>query len=139
MLSNKSPIKYRILEYVTKNYSSKREFYIRAGISRGTLDNKSGITEDTLSKLFAFDKYLSPLWVLTGEGEMMKNDQPVISEHGILPKPEANLWHLMDEKNIRIKELNDRIQEQSEIIRLLLTTENKTNKINYRQFELYPK
>lgn len=52
---------------------SKREFYKKTGISRGTLESSTGITEDTLAKVVATFKDLSPEWILTGEGEMYRS------------------------------------------------------------------
>lgn len=66
-----SPIKQRILQFVEYKNVSKREFYAKTGISRGTLDNNSGITEDILSKIFAIFPEISPNWLLTGEGSML--------------------------------------------------------------------
>lgn len=53
---------------------SKREFYARTGISRGTLESPTGITEDTLAKFIAFYPNISPEWLLMGEGEALRQD-----------------------------------------------------------------
>ncbi len=66
-----SPIKQRILQFVEYKNISKREFYAKTGISRGTLDNNSGITEDILTKIFAIYPEISPNWLLTGEGSIL--------------------------------------------------------------------
>ena len=47
---NISPVKQRILQFVDELGISKREFYAKTNISRGTLESKTGITEDTLAK-----------------------------------------------------------------------------------------
>lgn len=74
---NISPIKQRILQFVDYLKISKREFYSITGISRGTLDNKSGIDEKTLTKLFATYNIISVEWVILGKGRMLINiDQP---------------------------------------------------------------
>ena len=64
-----SPIKQRILQFVDTLGVSKRDFYARTGISRGTLESATGITEDTITKVFAAYPNLSPSWVITGVGE----------------------------------------------------------------------
>lgn len=69
----KSPIKQRILQFVDSLGISKRDFYSKTGISRGTLENNAGITEDTITKLFAVYKNINPFWLINGEGEMVKN------------------------------------------------------------------
>lgn len=48
---------------------SKREFYAKTGISRGTLESKTGITEDTITKFFATFPEADPLFILTGKNE----------------------------------------------------------------------
>lgn len=50
---------------------SKREFYNIIGVSRGTLESGTGITEDTMTKFFAKFPQVSPVWLLTGQGEML--------------------------------------------------------------------
>jgi len=66
-----SPFKQRILQYVEYLGISKREFYAQTGISRGTLDNHTGLTEETLAKIFATYKNISATWLLHGTGEML--------------------------------------------------------------------
>ena len=78
---NNSPIKQRILYFVDYLKISKREFYNNTGISRGTLDNTTGITEETIAKLFARYGDINSHWLLTGEGEMVKGDTlPIAAE-----------------------------------------------------------
>lgn len=73
-MQNNSPIKSRILQFIDTHCSSKREFYAKTGISRGTLESKTGISEDTFTKIFATYHELSPTWVLVGEGAMLLSD-----------------------------------------------------------------
>ena len=47
---NISPIKQRILQFVDTLGISKREFYTQIGVSRGTLESKTGITEEIITK-----------------------------------------------------------------------------------------
>lgn len=76
-IQNISPIKQRILQFVEYLNVTKREFYAKCGISRGTLENNTGITEESLAKLFATYKQVNPLWVVTGEGEMLRDEKNV--------------------------------------------------------------
>jgi hypothetical protein len=69
-MQNISPIKQRILQFIDEFCKSKRVFYTLSGISRGTLESETGITEDTLAKVFAAYPNLSPTWVITGVGGM---------------------------------------------------------------------
>ena len=71
-----SPIKERILKFADTLDISKREFYKKTGISRGTLESSTGITEETLAKFITTFKELSLEWILTGEGPMLRSDLP---------------------------------------------------------------
>jgi len=62
-----SPVKQRILQYVDTLNLSKRKFSHITGISRGTLESKTGITEDILTKVFANFPDLDVRWVILGE------------------------------------------------------------------------
>lgn len=70
---NISPIKQRILFFAGTLGISKRDFYAKIGVSRGTLESKTGITEDVVTKFFATYPEVSIEWLMTGEGEMLKN------------------------------------------------------------------
>jgi SOS-response transcriptional repressor LexA len=67
-----SPIKNRILQYIEKQGISKYKFYQDTGITRGVLDKNSGISEGNIAKFIAYYKEISPKWLLTGSGDMIK-------------------------------------------------------------------
>lgn len=71
-----SPIKQRILQFIEELGVSKREFYLRTSISRGTLESGTGITEDIIARFIATYQNVSPAWLLTGEGKMFNVDEP---------------------------------------------------------------
>ena len=66
-----SPIKERILIFANTLGISKREFYNKIQVSRGTLESRTGITEDILAKFIATYPEVSIEWLLTGEGSML--------------------------------------------------------------------
>jgi len=74
---NISPIKQRILQFIEELGISKREFYLKTSISRGTLESGTGITEDIIARFIATYQDISPAWLLTGEGEMLHTKEPV--------------------------------------------------------------
>lgn len=76
---NNSPIKQRILQFVATLGTSKREFYTKTGISRGTLESKTGITEDIVTKFFATYPEVNVEWIMFGKGDMLKTKRP--NEH----------------------------------------------------------
>lgn len=69
---NISPIKQRILSFAGTLGISKRDFYTKIGVSRGTLESKTGITEDVITKFFATYPQVNIEWLMTGEGDMLK-------------------------------------------------------------------
>ena len=72
-----SPIKQRILQFADNLNISKREFYAKIGVSRGTLESKTGITEDVLAKCMATFPDVSIEWLMQGKGRM-KVDKEVV-------------------------------------------------------------
>ena len=78
-----SPIKERILYFVETLGVSKRKFYERIGVSRGTLESDSGITEDVMAKFLAEFPEISEKWLLTGEGEMLKRNEVKMEIEGV--------------------------------------------------------
>ncbi|MDT8347987.1 MAG: S24 family peptidase [Flavobacteriaceae bacterium] len=75
MEKNSSSIKQRILHYAENKGYSKRKIYVDTGISNGTLDKKSGLSEDSIEKFCSTYKEVNPTWLLTGEGEMLRVDE----------------------------------------------------------------
>jgi len=76
-----SPIKKRILQFADTLCISKREFYAIIDVSRGTLESKTGITEDVVAKFIAKYPSINPIWLLTGEGEMIKKEENTDTNH----------------------------------------------------------
>lgn len=72
----KSPIKDRILQYLNIKGITKYCLYKRAGITRGILDQNTGISEDNLQKFLHYAQDISPIWLLTGEGNIFKTKTP---------------------------------------------------------------
>lgn len=82
-----SPVKERILQYLDYKNISVSKFYSETGISRSTLIKPSGASEETIAKTIATYRDISLIWLLTGKGEMIKNedytDESVVSEKEI--------------------------------------------------------
>lgn len=66
--------KDRIVEFLNQRKISKNKFYIQTGVANGTLDKKSGITGDTISKIYKTYPEINLEWLIAGEGEMLKKD-----------------------------------------------------------------
>lgn len=56
------------MQYIDTLSISMRDFYAKTGISRGTLESESSITEVTLAKFIVFYPEINPTWLLTGNG-----------------------------------------------------------------------
>lgn len=70
---NISPVKQRILEFASDLGCSKRDFYKKIGVSRGTLESKTGITEDVVARFIATFPNINIEWLWTGKGEKFIN------------------------------------------------------------------
>lgn len=88
---------------------SKRDFYAKIGVSRGTLESKTGITEDILAKFVATFPEVSIDWLMQGKGEMVKKN---LLEGNLSGELTVGLVLSRDEKLIRENErLLIRIEE----------------------------
>lgn len=71
-----SPIKQRILQYIDYKKYSKEFFCQKTGISYGNLKGKSLLSEiggAQLVEILSVFEEISPEWLLTGKGSMLKN------------------------------------------------------------------
>lgn len=88
-----SPIKQRILHFASTLGISKRDFYAKIGVSRGTLESKTGITEDVITKFFAAYPDINIEWLMTGRGDMQKTKHASklpTSDNEVLPRFKDN-------------------------------------------------
>lgn len=70
-----SPIKQRILSFADSLGISKRDFYAKIGVSRGTLESKTGITEDVVAKFIATYPDVDIEWLMTGREKHFASKQ----------------------------------------------------------------
>ena len=70
----KSQIKRNISLYLHRKGVSDYEFYKKSGITRGILSQPNGISEDNISRFLAYAPDVNVVWLLTGEGEMLKTE-----------------------------------------------------------------
>lgn len=110
-----SPIKQRILQFADSLNISKRDFYKIIDVSRGTLESKTGITEDVLAKFIAAYPQISLTWLMTGSGDMLKSTDSLISENRGIIK----------EKDARIEDLKKQLSDKDEYIKHLLVLLDK--------------
>lgn len=70
----KSPVKRNILQYLAKKGITPYEFYKKSGVTRGILQQNNGISEDNILRFLAYAPDANPEWLLTGAGEMLKDN-----------------------------------------------------------------
>ena len=73
-MQEKSQIKQNILLYIDFIGISKYDFYRRTGITRGVLDQPTGISEDNIAKFIAYFNEVNIEWLITGKGNMLKKN-----------------------------------------------------------------
>ncbi len=69
-----SVIKDRIIQYLDFKGYSKYRFYKNTGVSEGVLSKKSDLSEENTLKTISYYTDMSPEWLLTGKGEMLKSN-----------------------------------------------------------------
>lgn len=69
-----SILKKRILQYLNYKGISKYEFYQKTSISNGVLSQTGGISEENILRFLSYYKDVNPIWLLSGDGEMLRND-----------------------------------------------------------------
>jgi len=65
--------KERVLDYLKSKGITKNRFYVQTGVANGTLDKKSGITGDTIMKIYATYPDINLDWLIAGQGQMLKS------------------------------------------------------------------
>lgn len=69
-----SIIKQKILEYLKYKGISNYRCYKETGMSHGVLGQKNGISEENLIRFFKSYRDISPIWVILGEGNMLRDE-----------------------------------------------------------------
>jgi hypothetical protein len=73
-LYKKLHIKENILQYIELQGISKYDFYKKTGITRGVLDQNTGISEENIAKFIAYFDNINIEWLILGKGSMFKED-----------------------------------------------------------------
>lgn len=105
-----SPIKKRILQYLNYKNISEYAFYKESGITRGILNQKTGISEDNLSKFLAYAQDISTSWVLLGQGNMIVTKNNIVESENAAAKcssKNAVAKDEMQQQNVVAKQKNN--------------------------------
>lgn len=118
--------KERILQYIEYKGISKPQFYTDLGIKRGLLDSDkmgSTVADTIIAKILVRYTDISPMWLLTGEGSMFRDNKtqeenkPIASQ--ISPAEESIIYKIYKEKDEENKILIEEIGGLKERIRQL--------------------
>ncbi|OQA84953.1 MAG: hypothetical protein BWY27_01378 [Bacteroidetes bacterium ADurb.Bin234] len=118
-MQKKSPIKENILYFADSLNISRREFYRKINVSRGTLESASGITEEILSKFIATFPEINLQWLILGKGEMYQDNKLNINPLYSKTQIEQKTCEKCEEKERIISSQQQTIETQQQLIRFL--------------------
>ncbi|SDE08684.1 hypothetical protein [Riemerella columbipharyngis] len=119
----------RILKIIELKNINKSIFYRETGLSNGFLDKVKDVGASKIEKILSSYPEINPLWLLTGEGEMLKaginNNQKIKGDGNIMAGIGSNIETGDSKQTIlqlkkEIKELNKRLLEKDEQINKLI-------------------
>ncbi len=73
-MQKKLIVKKNISKVIEIKGISKYEFYKITGITRGILDQNNGISEENITRFLAYFTDIDANWLITGIGEMYRNN-----------------------------------------------------------------
>ena len=73
----------RILQFIDYKGISKLSFYREVGLSNGFLDKNKSIGSEKLVKILNSYPEIEPLWLLLGQGEMLKKDINIVDNTNV--------------------------------------------------------
>ena len=83
-------MKERILQFIEYKKLSKNKFYKITGLSNGILDKKSGLSADSLEKIYYVYPEINLHWLLTGRGDMLRKEGVIQQAQGNVSIEENN-------------------------------------------------
>lgn len=118
-------VKERLRAYISYTGLSERQFCIKVGVSTSFVANISkSIQPDKVDRISKHFPDLNTGWLLTGEGEMLRENSPKTPDFASLPEAghsgsEILLMRIIESKDAKIEELSRRIGELEAENRLL--------------------
>ena len=76
----KSPIKRKILTFLSEMGISQYDFYRKTGITRGILSQNNGISEENIARVLAVYPQVSAEWLLTGRDNMLREEDEQLAQ-----------------------------------------------------------
>lgn len=110
-MQKKSLIKQNILYFIEYKNITRYKFYQETGITRGILDQDNGMSEENTAKFLAQYPEVSPEWLLTGKGKMLKEE---VKEADQQDPPAANNDKYITLLEAQVKDKEAIIKEKEE-------------------------
>ena len=111
----KSSVKERLLIFLRYLGESQKKFEMACGLSNGYINNiKISISPSKLDKITSKHPELNPGWLMTGEGEMLKNSTTQTSSGDNSPNISGNGNHVNNAATI--DKALDEIAEQRKLV-----------------------
>ena len=126
-----SVLKRRILEYADSKGIKKYEIYQNTGISNGVLSQKGGLSEDNVMRFLSHYSDLSPEWLLTGKGAMLRGQ----SAPEVAPPPSEPAFpgFIEEIKSLSVKV--GRLEAENEHLRAAIEAKQKEIEAQRRKIE----
>ena len=126
-----SVIKRRILEYADSKGIKKYEIYQNTGISNGVLSQKGGLSEDNVMRFLSHYSDLSPEWLLTGKGAMLRGQ----SAPEVAPPPSEPAFPGFIEKIQDLSVKVGRLEAENEHLRAAIEAKQREIEAQQREIE----
>ena len=96
-------IRKRILQYLEYKGISKYKFYKDNSVSNGFLDKEGSMRSDICEKISYQYEDINLIWLITGKGEMLLQDQPKLT--GVTEPPPTSYQQPATNSLINVNEL----------------------------------
>ena len=126
-----SVLKRRILEYADSKGIKKYEIYQNTGISNGVLSQKGGLSEDNVMRFLSHYSDLSPEWLLTGKGAMLRGQ----SAPEVAPPPSEPAFPGFIEKIQELSVKVGRLEAENEHLRAAIEAKQREIEAQRREIE----
>ncbi len=126
-----SVLKRRILEYADSKGIKKYEIYQNTGISNGVLSQKGGLSEDNVMRFLSHYSDLSPEWLLTGKGAMLRGQ----SAPEVAPPPSEPAFPGFIEKIQELSVKVGRLEAENEHLRAVIEAKQREIEAKQREIE----
>lgn len=102
----KSPIKRKILTFLSEMGISQYDFYRKTGITRGILSQNNGISEENIARFLAVYPQVSAEWLLTGRGNMLREEDEQLAQPTIAAQFSLRTDRQVEMQSIPLYELD---------------------------------